>query len=307
MASIMIAENSVTQAAHLRALLEQANHSVIVATNGKQVVQVLDETLPDIIIADLNIPKMDGLELVEYTKKHHPDIPVVVMTASGSENTAVAAMRQGAASCLPKRFLTQSLVRTISEILGHIKAQHCQKEVLEALVATESTYIIGNDHQFAGRVIAQMEEQLRSMNYHDKTMVQRITTALQEAVANAIDHGNLELNSDLRDQDGPGYSDLRQQRAQQHPWKTRQITITSRVTAEQARYTIADQGRGFDPLSLPDPLDPENLLRTHGRGLLLIRNFMDEVTHNKVGNVITMVKHRKLSENAATANPRFSN
>jgi len=41
---------------------------------------------------------------------------------------------------------------------------------------------------------------------------------------------------------------------------------------------------------LPDPADPENLQRTHGRGLLLIRSFMDEVKHNAVGNEITMVK-----------------
>ena len=73
----------------------------------------------------------------------------------------------------------------------------------------------------------------------------------------------------------------------------RRVTVTSRVTPDQVRYTIADQGPGFDPSVLPDPLDPENLLRTHGRGLMLIRSFMDEVTHNETGNQITMIKWRE--------------
>ena len=55
-------------------------------------------------------------------------------------------------------------------------------------------------------------------------------------------------------------------------------------------YVIRDEGPGFDPSTLPDPRDPSNLERTAGRGLLLIRTFMDEVTFNKAGNQITMVK-----------------
>ena len=73
----------------------------------------------------------------------------------------------------------------------------------------------------------------------------------------------------------------------------RRVTITSRVTPDQVRYTVCDQGPGFDPSLLPDPLDPENLLRAHGRGLMLIRSFMDEVAHNESGNEITMVKRRE--------------
>jgi len=69
------------------------------------------------------------------------------------------------------------------------------------------------------------------------------------------------------------------------------------VTPRQVCYTISDQGPGFDPSSLPDPLDPENLLRTHGRGLMLIRSFMDEVRHNDTGNEITMIKRRESLSN----------
>lgn len=293
MASILIAEDSAAQAVQIRALLQKAGHSVMVAVDGKQATEMLQDPMPDLIITDLNMPEMNGLELVEYVREHQSEIPVVLMTADGSEDTAVQALRRGATSYLPKRELAQSLNTTVREILELIEARRSQNEVMQALVAAESTYVLGNDHKFAGQVIAQLEEQLRTMKYSDATGMLRITMALREAVANAIDHGNLELDSDMRDEDGPAYSELGRQRAAQEPWRSRQVTITSRVTPDQVRYTIIDQGPGFDPSSLPDPLDPENLLRAHGRGLMLIRSFMDEVTHNETGNMITMVKHRE--------------
>ena len=53
---------------------------------------------------------------------------------------------------------------------------------------------------------------------------------------------------------------------------------------------ITDQGPGFDPKMLPDPTDPENLMKGSGRGLLMIRSFFDVVEHNPTGNQITMTK-----------------
>ena len=63
-----------------------------------------------------------------------------------------------------------------------------------------------------------------------------------------------------------------------------------KLSSCEARFTIRDEGKGFDPSSLPDPTDPENLLKASGRGLLLVRTFMSEVTFNGIGNEITMIK-----------------
>lgn len=293
MGTILIAEDSATHAAQIQALLERDGHTVVLTEDGQEALASLGNNVPDLVITDLNMPNMNGLELVERIRDHYSETPVVLMTGEGSEDTAVQALRLGATSYLPKRELAQSLSSTVSEILELIEARRGKDEVMDALVSEESTFVIGNDHRFASQVIAHLEEQLRSMKYSDPTGMLRITMAVREAVANAIDHGNLELDSDMRDEDGPGYSELGMQRAQMEPWMHRQVTITSRVTPDQVRYTVTDQGPGFDPSSLPDPLDPENLLRAHGRGLMLIRSFMDEVSHNETGNAITMVKRRE--------------
>ena len=69
------------------------------------------------------------------------------------------------------------------------------------------------------------------------------------------------------------------------------------MTPSTITYIIRDEGPGFDHTDLPNPTDPENLTKLSGRGLLLIRTFMDHVEFNNTGNEITLVKHRSPKEN----------
>jgi len=64
---------------------------------------------------------------------------------------------------------------------------------------------------------------------------------------------------------------------------------------------VEDEGPGFDPATVPDPTDPGNLERIGGRGLMLIRTFMDDVEHNEKGNRITLRKKYPTSESATPA------
>ena len=64
------------------------------------------------------------------------------------------------------------------------------------------------------------------------------------------------------------------------------------AVGSEATFTIRDQGPGFDPSSLPDPTAPENVGKVNGRGMFLIRTFMDEVRFNESGNEVTMIKRR---------------
>ena len=62
------------------------------------------------------------------------------------------------------------------------------------------------------------------------------------------------------------------------------------LSAKEARFSVEDEGEGFKLSDIPDPLDPANLFKTSGRGVLLIYNIMDEVAYNDRGNRLTMVK-----------------
>jgi anti-sigma regulatory factor (Ser/Thr protein kinase) len=108
---------------------------------------------------------------------------------------------------------------------------------------------------------------------------------------NAIQHGNLELASELREVDGgKPYYELAERRRSEAPYRDRRVRLTAELRRDEMRYTITDEGRGFDPTALPDPTDLSQIDKVSGRGLLLIRTFMDDVQHNATGNQITMTK-----------------
>lgn len=96
----------------------------------------------------------------------------------------------------------------------------------------------------------------------------RFTMAVREAAVNAVLHGN--------DYD-----------------PAKRMTVTFENTGTALVITVADEGKGLDPDTLPDPLAPENLLRGTGRGIFLIRSFMDEVHFRQLhpGTELTLVKH----------------
>ena len=76
------------------------------------------------------------------------------------------------------------------------------------------------------------------------------------------------------------------------------MRVTAEVSNKEARFTIEDEGEGFDVNAIPDPLDPENLFKASGRGVLFIYNIMDEVKYNERGNRLTMVKRSEAPSDA---------
>ncbi len=109
---------------------------------------------------------------------------------------------------------------------------------------------------------------------------------------NAFYHGNLEIGSELREQDDSKFHELARQRCQETPYRDRQIFVRAKYSESEAVFVVRDGGSGFDITQVPDPTDPENMLRPAGRGLLLMQTFMDEVHFNDIRNEVTMIKRR---------------
>jgi anti-sigma regulatory factor (Ser/Thr protein kinase) len=113
------------------------------------------------------------------------------------------------------------------------------------------------------------------------------------ALLNGLYHGNLELSSELRQDDGDGYQRAAEERRNKTPYAERRLHVHVKMDATAAVFVIRDEGPGFDVSTIPDPTDPENFTKPSGRGLLLIRTFMDEVKHNATGHEITLVRRRR--------------
>jgi anti-sigma regulatory factor (Ser/Thr protein kinase) len=120
----------------------------------------------------------------------------------------------------------------------------------------------------------------------------RIGVALEEALLNALIHGNLEVSSELRLKHDGAYEKLIALRREKDPYRDRKLTVNARMTLDEAQFIIRDEGPGFDLASVPDPRSLENLDKPSGRGLLLMRAFLDEVRYNDQGNEVTLIKRR---------------
>lgn len=303
MARILVVEDSPTQAAQIAALLENADYETEIATDGAAAMQAVAPRPPDLILTDLHMPNMNGLELVESVRQHYQSIPVVLMTADGTEDIAVEALKKGAASYIPKRFLDNDLLPTVNGIVGMLYDDRSQDGVYTSLLEASSTFVLNNDPQVVDGVAQHFERQLRNMRYTDETGLVRIILALRESLINAIDHGNLELDSRLREDHLERYIQLGNERRQQEPYSSRRVTLVANIAPQQVTFIVRDEGPGFDPADIPDPTDADNLVRTYGRGLMLIQNFMDYVRHNESGNEITMIKRRDPAAADAAAEP----
>jgi anti-sigma regulatory factor (Ser/Thr protein kinase) len=231
--------------------------------------------------------------LVKHIKAHHSAIPVILMTAHGSEEIAVKALKIGAASYVPKQILARELGRTIHDVLTVASAKRDKQKALACLNEANLNFTLGVA-QATGHepLVGYLQEQLRAWELCDEADLIRVGTALHEAFINAIEHGNLELASELRDSPDGAYQRLGESRRATAPYCDRQIFVNARMNRDEARFTIRDEGPGFDPSNLPDPTKPENVGKISGRGLLLIRTFMDHVEFNETGNEILLVKRR---------------
>jgi serine/threonine-protein kinase RsbW len=128
------------------------------------------------------------------------------------------------------------------------------------------TMIISSNLSEARRLEDQLLKEVARFGYEEADTF-AIKLALEEGLVNAIKHGN---KYDCK----------------------KSVCVVSQIDENEATFTITDEGPGFHLDDVPDPTADENLERPCGRGLMLIRAFMDEVSYNETGNQVRLVKRR---------------
>ncbi len=279
-------------------LSELPDLTILEAEDGQAGLDMIGQApVPDLVLTDLRMPKVDGLELVRTAHQQHPEVPIILMTSFGNEQVAVEALGAGAASYVPKSHLADDLLETAERVMRIARIRHQRKHLNRHLESCEMRFTLDNDPTLIPALIGALQENIERMGFGDENERTRVAMALQEALDNALYHGNLEVSSDLKETDRDAYYELAQQRRDETPYLDRRIHVTVCESRQQVKYVIRDEGPGFNPDTLPDPTLPENMERASGRGLLLIRTFMDQVNHNDTGNQVTLVK---LNPNGST-------
>lgn len=290
MPTILVVDDTAVDRRLAGGLLENApNVDVCYAANGKEALLQIGTQLPDLVVTDLQMPELDGLELVTTIGEKYPEIPVVLMTAHGSEVVAAQALANGAASFVPKSELAENLVETVMHILVLAESDSRYRKLVSCATKTDFEFQLTNDVTIIDPLIEMVQQVAISQGLLEQTSRLQVGVALESALLNAMIRGNLEIS---RDELPVADSQVIRLRNDLEPYNGRMVYFRSLVTPESAQFTIRDDGPGFDTSTIPEATDPDSFKEGTGRGLILMQAFMDEVVFNEKGNEVRMTKFR---------------
>ena len=220
--------------------------------------------------------------------------PIIVLTSQQNEKLAVKALRDVAASYVPTRLIDSELVLTINNVNNVAQAHTNQMRVMECVTLWQTEFELASDTSLIGPLVRYLQESTQRLGLLSEPGEEtRLGMALEEALLNSIHHGNLEVSSALREEDDTQFYAMIKQRQAEEPYASRHVRIRVEFSRDKVEFVIRDEGPGFDLSKVPDPTAPENVERVCGRGMLLMRTFMDEVIYNETGNQVTMIKRRQ--------------
>src|SRR3990167_1715167 len=158
MPTVLIVDDSPLDRLLAARFLEEVGFNNVADENVRIAIDRIADARPDVVLTDMQMPEMDGLGLVERMTVEHPTIPVIVMTAFGSEAIAVAALQRGAASYVPKQDLHKDLVSTVKNVLSVTRMRRETRTMLDSMHRLEAEYVLGNTLEGLDSLIGYLKE-----------------------------------------------------------------------------------------------------------------------------------------------------
>ena len=251
----------------LRAVLEQVlseqGHEVVAISNRDEALAREDLEDFDLVISDLTENVESGVQVLSEIKRKCLLVPVVVSSEETQQNGIVKAFKMGAANFIRRPYDKEELRNIVEKTLGY-KLRFTEDLKVLPFVREKIEFELPSDINLMNGVLHYLHERVAKLGIINPDH-SNLFIALDEAFVNAVKHGNKNDQQKL-------------------------VRITADLSTKEARFTIEDEGEGFNINEIPDPRDPANLFKSSGRGVLLIYNIMDEVEYNERGNRLTMVK-----------------
>lgn len=294
-ANILLAEDSPTHTALMRSLLESACHKVHSVGDGRQALAAVEQSVPDLVITDLRMPEMNGLEVVQALAQRFPSIPAIVVTARGSENLAVDALALGAVNFIPKNSLQILLNHVVARTLQMVSVDRMFGKFSGRLLHPEFSFSLDSQVASIEPAVLFVIQSLAASTLMTSTHRIRVATATASAMFNAICFGNLEIEDEhtivtrLLSGDESGEAELNQ-RADVAPFRDRRIQLKVSVGRKDTRVLVSHDGPGRMTRLTPAPGTPESFELEQCRGLMLMTSFMDDVLFHADSSEVVMVK-----------------
>ncbi len=255
-------------------LLKTFGHTASGVYDGASAVRRVDRGSFDLVLLDLGLPKLDGLEVLKHLRKNQPSLKIIIMTADDTPQTVLRVVQEQAYQFISKPTPPKQILEVVEQALSGagilpIEVVSAKPDWLELVVPCQLE-IADRIESFVHGLTIKFSEEIR----------ESVGRAFRELLMNAIEWG--------------GQLDA-----------SRKVRIACLRSDKMLLYRIQDPGPGFQPERLPhaavsnDPGDPfahmasrsEKGLRPGGFGLLMTRSFVDELIYNESHNEVVFIKY----------------
>jgi DNA-binding response OmpR family regulator len=271
-------------------------YDVIQAGNGVEALKAVEEMMPDLIITDIKMPVMSGIELLGEIRRRRISSPVLILTGYGTMEDAISAIRLGAKSFIKKPFDINQVISLIENIFAVHQETADVHEIVPFIRSQSFTIRIPNNYIYLSKVINYIFATVRDCWEMDASQLNDVKVALYEATLNAFEHGNLQVDKASKERCLVlGHSVYRKyllERMGAEANRSKSITVFAGIDTIRLEVSVLDEGPGFDHSSVNQDLDPDSFMRMYGRGLFLINSVMDDVSYNDRGNMLRFLKYR---------------
>ena len=268
---ILVVDNNEGLRATLARVLGGLGHEVLAAGNRDEALAREDLDGFDLIISDLTDDGDSETQPISEVQRRHLFTPLAV---DGERRPGVVkAFKMGAANFLRLPYNRDELREIVEQTLAY-KSECVDDPTLLPQIHEMIEFELPSDLALMNGVLQYLLDRVSRIGIVELER-SNLFIALDEAFVNAVKHGNKNDPAKL-------------------------LRVTAELSANEACFTVEDEGEGFNVQEIPDPRNPENLFKTSGRGVLLIYNIMDEVEYNALGNRVKMIKR---PEGALEAQP----
>jgi CheY-like chemotaxis protein len=296
MPSILVVDDTPVDRILVQGLLRRrADYTVEAVEDAESALERLETFVPDVLVTDLQLPQLSGLDLVVVLRERFPGLPVVVITAHGNEDTALQALADGAASYVPKPQMSERLLSTIDKVLDSARTDRAAADFQSCLQESRLRFTV----PVAADVFGPLSEMAVGMaasiglcEPHDKL---RFLLALQAFLRIGQFVGNLELPLsalDALEASGPATQADGSNRLQDARFRHRSLGVEIELSGEQGVFRVTHQGPPLNLESLSVSASPSSAGAAACRELVLVRAFAHSFQLEGDGRTLAMTRRR---------------
>lgn len=291
---ILVVEDDESLSRVLEKSLQRFHYEVVCARNGREGLELYRTAKPDLIISDIDMPVMGGLELLDAIRAEDDDVIIIMATGYGCEEYAIRALHSKANTYLKKPIELQDLWMLLNKYAESIKGQSEAVEIEESIVNRTLCMSLSNEMSNADRAAVRLANEVKP--FFSRSDILGLRLGLFEILVNAMEHGNLgitqEEKNSVLEEDLEQINSLYEERMKNPEYADRKVTIDFAMEQLFCEWTISDQGKGFNVENYPKGTDEESGLPTStGHGIFLARLQFDEFEYLGCGNTVRLRKY----------------